>query len=98
MCEEGSWSKLLHIPSERECNCYLVCLTSWAFGVKNVSIVINVAHIEEFIILEPMLTTSGLVWFDVVDLSELFCEGNVTFVVQCSATKDYNTVLFVNPS
>lgn len=61
------WSELVlrEIPSQLVGG-YLVCLSTWAFKVKDRSVSLDIANVEELCVFETIFSTSGDVRFHVV--------------------------------
>jgi hypothetical protein len=72
---------------------YLVCLATRALGVENSPVNLDVANVEEFRVLETILSTCCNVWPHVVQLSEVLGERNVALICKLCATEDDDSPL-----
>jgi hypothetical protein len=72
---------------------YLVRGRSGGTGIEQRSIKLNVAHVEQLVVLQARRPTGRDVRLDVVEVSESPAQGNVLSVVKGGSTSDENTIL-----
>lgn len=69
---------------------------TWACGVKDGPISLNIADIEELCVFETVFPTSADIWLHVVQLSEFLRKIDMALIRETGVAEDEDTILRCN--
>lgn len=72
---------------------YPVCMPSGSFGIKQCPVHLDIADIEELIVIEPVGTTRLEIRLHVVEFTEASCKFEVGFIRKRGPSEHENTIL-----